>query len=332
MIGSVLANHLSAKKNERKNLLTDREQHRRKKIFLRFFETTTKQRTKESMASNSDEDSNSAFDLSLDAAANFESGLSEDGEEEESWDESDDFDSADSTPQTPPISELFHLQDRVDEMALSPDDVRTAASSSSTSASGLPDNPHFQLVELLSVPETVISISFDDSQSFEQSDWKTEFRIIAEKVRNACGSDVSIPTYSQLIRVLYEQIANFLVNPRYNIFEGASPNDKFLQFGKFTATLNILQVSRLSFAELENPVFSPYFSALALPLSLTSFQTILKKLSEAIFTSKGAFLKQMEAIFTEINMCLFYHPSFGIGADDDKQPTRSESLSGFSNC
>src|SRR3989338_10440144 len=66
--------------------------------------------------------------------------------------------------------------------------------------------------------------------------------------------------HSQLIRVLYEQIANFLVNPRYNIFEGASPNDKFLQFGKFMATLNILQVSRLSFAELENPVFSPYFS------------------------------------------------------------------------
>ena len=271
----------------------------------------------------SEEDS--SLDLSLDGG--IISGAEDQQEDEnDEFEEDEDEEQQVDSPHTPPPQVLLDLQELEDEIIPSPETSQSSTSQSSTGRSAqLPDNPNFQLVQPLSVPETVVSITFGDVGPFERDGWKSEFRIISEKIRHRSNSDTSL---AAMVKILFEQLAAIFSHPDCGIFpESISPNDKYLAFGKFMATLNLIKVSRLSFPEIENPNFERFWSALNLPMSLTLFKLTLDRLSKAIFDSKGSLLRKMEKAFTKTNVSLFYDQSIAIGADDDKQPTRNESLS-----
>ena len=162
---------------------------------------------------------------------------------------------------------------------------------------------------------------------FESGGWRRELELIHQNLLREATRSYQRPPSEQhlprsiLIRLLYDRIGLFLVNPDYTIFPGYNPQEKLSYFGKFMATCHILKVSGLSFTELENPVFSKLTNSLELPMALDEFKGCLQRLDQ---TSCPEFLKKVEKVFTQTNVPLFYHPNMPLALDDDKIPKRDE--------
>jgi len=242
--------------------------------------------------------------------------------------------SIDQNDQQIDLSEDENPQDEeeTEERPFTPDSPEEAYGSSSedegnfpSSSSSLPLNPNILSFSLLSVPTTTRGITFE-KRNFEGSTWKFEFQEVMkklnEKILHSTGDSSSIPR-SKLIKALYERIAHLLISPEFGIFQGVSSDEKLSEFGAFMATLHILKVVGLSFAEMSDPSFSNITRALNLPLSLKRFEEIIDAIDRP---SSFNLLKKAEKVFTLSNSNLFYHPSFELGIDDDKMPTRSEEL------
>src|SRR3989338_1835313 len=184
----------------------------------------------------------------------------------------------------------------------------------------------------LSVPETVQRLIFQSSNELEGTDWREEFRMINSKLlQKAQEKHLSLTAQNfnraDLLRILFEPLAHLLTNSDYGIFTEESPNERLANFGFFMATLNILKVSGLSFAELDHPSFQALRAGLKLPMPITTFKETLKRLAIECRNRKGQLFFNLEKVFSKSDVQLFYSPSIVLGADDDKMPTRSDALS-----
>ena len=221
-----------------------------------------------------------------------------------------------------------HLSDDEDSASSS----SSSSFSSSSSSPRLPDSPYWVSVKALSVPETVKKLIFQTSNELEGTNWREEFRTITSRLLQKAEEkqlSLTIENFNRadLLRILFEPLAHLLTNSEYRIFDGESPNERLTNFGFFMATLNILKVSGLSFAELEHPTFQSLRVGLRLLMPLTVFKETLKRLQIECRKRKGQLFFNLEKVFSKTNIDIFYSPNMVLGADDDKMPTRSDALS-----
>ena len=126
-----------------------------------------------------------------------------------------------------------------------------------------------------------------------------------------------LPLLEELFDLLFYNIASIMCHRDYEIFSGATEEQKRNEFARFLADLNIYSVTGTVFSDFSNPLLDPFTKSLPLSLTPERFNEILKQIDLAI-TQDSNLLHTLENQFTHINSKNFYSASHFLGIDDDK--------------